>query len=121
MKKLLLFSLILIGCAKKTPEPEQPQQVTPITIAPKYVEIYINYGTVNNMASVKWSYEPEIDSSYATNNTYSRTIKNYTNSDSIIVFTNSGAMSYDNVTIYVNGVIKQQYIESQTAKVIKLN
>lgn len=121
MKKILLLSLILIGCAKQTPEPETTQSVNPIVVAPKYVEIFITYGGVNNFASVKWSYDPEIDSAYNSTSSYNRTIRNYTTSDSIIVFTNSGAMSNDNVTIYVNSVIKEQYIASQMAKVIKLN
>jgi len=120
MKKLLLLSLILLGCAKKTPEPETPQQVSPITLAPKNVEIYITYGGVNNFASVKWSYDPEIDSIYPSTNSYNRTIKNTTTSDSILVYTNSGTTSLDNVTVYVNGTIKEQYTGSQTVKVIKL-
>lgn len=120
MKKLLLLSLILFGCAKNSPEPEQPQTNTPTPAASKFVEIYVIHGSVNNFASVKWSYDPNIDSSYYTTNTLNRYIKNYTTSDSILIFTNSGATVNDNVTIYVNGVIKQQYIASQTAKVIKL-
>lgn len=120
MKKLLLLSLILVGCAKQSPEPEQPQQALPTPVASKYVEIFITYGSVNGYASVKWSYDPEIDSSYASTNSLNRTIKNNTTSDSIIVFTNSGAMVNDNVMVFVNGVIKQQYVASQTAKVIKL-
>ncbi len=120
MKKLLLLSLILLGCAKKTPEPETPQQVTPITVASKNVEIYITYGGVNNFASVKWSYDPEIDSSYMSSNSYNRTIRNTTTSDSILIFTTSGVGSFDNVMVVVNGTIKEQYTASQTAKVIKL-
>ncbi len=121
MKKLLLLSLILVGCAKQSPEPEQPQTITPTPIVSKFVEIYVIHGSVNNFASVKWSYDPLIDSGYANTNTLNRYIKNYTNSDSISIFTNSGAMINDNVTIYVNGIIKQQYTASQTVKVIKLN
>lgn len=120
MKKILLLSLILIGCTKKQPEPETIQQTTPLVVASKSVEIFITYGSVNNYASVKWSLDPEIDSSYATTNTLNRTIRNNTTSDSILIFTNSGSGSNDNVMVFVNGVIKQQYIASQTAKVIKL-
>lgn len=118
---VLVILLSLCRCAKQSQEPEQPQQVQPTVVASKYVEIFITYGSVNGYASVKWSYDPEIDSSYASNNSYNRTIKNNTISDSIIVFTNSGAMVNDNVMVFVNGVIKQQYTASQTAKVIKLN
>ena len=121
MKKLLLLSLILLGCAKNNQEPETIQQSQPTLVASKSVEIFITYGSVNGYASVKWSYDPEIDSFYNSNNTLNRTIRNNTTSDSIIVFTNSGSGSNDNVMIFVNGVIKQQYTASQTAKVIKLN
>ena len=120
MKKLLMLSLVLLGCAKNNPEPETIQQTTPLAVASKSVEIFITYGSVNNYASVKWSYDPEIDSSYSSTNTLNRTIRNTTLSDSILLFTNSGSGSNDNVMVFVNGVIKQQYTASQTAKVIKL-
>lgn len=125
MKKLLLLSLILLGCAKPQQiEPiELPAINTPIVVASKYVEIYITYGAVNNFCSVKWSYDPNIDSAYTTSNSNNRTIKNYTNSDSIFVYTTSQVANQqqpNTVMVVVNGVIKEQYTGTQVAKKIKL-
>ena len=120
-KTAVIFALILIGCSKKTQEPvPEPIIINNTAAVNKLVEIFITYGNVNGWASVKWSYVPEIDSSYNSNNTHNRTIKNTTSSDSIILFTNSGVNSYDNITVTVNGIIKYQYVSCQKEKVIKL-
>jgi len=126
MKKLLLLSIILLGCAKpKQIEPiELPAINTPIVVASKYVEIYITYGAVNNFCSVKWSYDPEIDSAYTSNNSLTRTIRNYTNSDSIYISTRSQVANIqqtNTVMVVVDGVIKEQYSGVQIDKKIKLN
>lgn len=126
MNKLILFSLILIGCAKpKQIEPiELPAINTPIVVASKYVEIYITYGAVNNFCSVKWSYDPDIDSVYTSNNSLTRTIRNYTNSDSIYISTRSQVANIqqtNTVMVVVDGVIKEQYSGIQMDKKIKLN
>lgn len=123
--KLLLFSLILIGCAKpKQPEPIQlPVINQPIIVTPKYVEIYITYGAVNNYCSIKWSYEPNIDSSYATTNTLNRTIRSYTTSDSIFINTRSqisNIQQSNTVMVVVDGVIKEQYSGVQIGKKVYL-
>lgn len=126
MKKLLLLSLILLGCAKPQQiEPiELPAINTPIVVASKYVEIYITYGAVNNFCSVKWSYDPDIDSVYTSNNSLTRTIRNYTNSDSIYISTRSQVANIqqtNTVMVVVDGVIKEQYSGIQMDKKIKLN
>lgn len=126
MKKLLLLSLILLGCAKPQQiEPiELPAINTPIVVASKYVEIYITYGAVNNFCSVKWSYDPDIDSAYTSNNSLTRTIRNYTNSDSIYISTRSQVANIqqtNTVMVVVCGVIKEQYSGIQMDKKIKLN
>lgn len=123
--KLILFSLILLGCAKpKTIEPIQSLVINqPIVIASKYVEIYITYGAVNNYCSVKWSYDPNIDSAYTSTNTLSKTIRNYTTSDSIYISTRSqiaNQQQSNTVMVVVDGVIKEQYSGIQIDKKVML-
>lgn len=125
MKKIILFSLILIGCAKtKQIEPcEQPIVNQQIVVDENYVEIFITYGSVNNFCSVKWSYTPNIDSSYTTSNSLNRTIRNYASSDSIYISTRSQVANQqqsNTVMVVVNGVIKEQYSGIQIDKKIKL-
>lgn len=123
---ILVMLLSLFRCAKPQQiEPiELPAINQPIVVASKYVEIYITYGAVNNFCSVKWSYDPEIDSAYTSNNSLTRTIRNYTNSDSIYISTRSQVANIqqtNTVMVVVDGVIKEQYSGVQIDKKIKLN
>lgn len=123
---LAITIIFLFSCNKKntiTPL-NSIEQVNQIIDSRKFVEIYVTYGGVNNFCSVKWAYNPDVDSGYVSTNTNNRTIKNYTNSDSILVYTNSydfGEIRSNTVTVYVNGRIKEQYSGMQVVKTIKLN
>lgn len=125
--KYLILLILFVGCQKKSTAPSSTAQIpvvnTPTVPTSKYVEIYITYGAVNNFCSVKWSYDPNIDSAYTTSNSVNRTIRNYTNSDSIFVYTTSQVANQqqpNTVMVVVNGVIKEQYTGTQVAKKIKL-
>ena len=125
MKKLILLPLILLGCSK--PKINEPIESTiinqPIVVTSRYVEIYITYGAINNFCSIKWSYDPNIDSTYTSTNTLSKTIRNYTNSDSIYINTSSqisNQQQSNTVMVVVNGVIKEQYNGIQINKKVIL-
>lgn len=124
MKKLLILPLFLFACNKKTNV--QPATTTqPIVVAPvsRHVELFITYGAVNNFCSVKWSFDPNIDSSYATNNTVNRYISNYTTSDSILVYTSSHLSNAtpNTVLVQVDGVVRYQWTGVNIDKTIKIN
>lgn len=120
MKKILLTSfaiVALLSSCKKT-ETTTP---TPIAVAPtptsnlKTVMVVINKGGLVQFTNIRWSYTPDVDSSYNSNfNGYIRTYINTTESDSLFIYSSSRHSSSepqvsDQITIYVNGVFKQSY------------
>lgn len=123
MKKLLILPFILFACNKKTTV--QPATTQPIVVAPvaKHVQIFVTFGAINNFCSVKWSFDPNIDSSYTGNNTYSCNISNYTTSDSILIYTHShvgNTNASNTVLVQVDGVVKYQWSGINIDKTIKL-
>ena len=129
MKKVTLFvslAFLSISCSKKDaiePINNTTTQHTPLASNRKFVEIYITYGGVNNFCSVKWAYNPDIDSGYTSTNTNSRDVKCYTESDSIHIYTNSyayGQQQSNTVLVVVDGIVKTQYSGIQQERLIKL-
>lgn len=122
MKKLLILPFILFACNKKTTV--QPTTTQPIVVSPvaKHVQIFVTFGAINNFCSVKWSFDPNIDSSYTGNNTYSCNISNYTTSDSILIYTTSHLSNHvsNTVLVQVDGVVKYQWTGIDIDKTIKL-
>lgn len=121
MKKLILLPLILFGCSK--PNTIDPiQQSNTLVSTSKKVDIFIIFGSLNSNASVKWNYNPNIDSTYNTNNITNYKITNYTESDSIFIYTNSHNVNQtsNDVTVLVNGIVKEHYAGIGIAKKIYL-
>lgn len=121
MKSIIIFTIValLSSCNKKTTNP------TPQTTGfSKNVKIDVYFaGTYNNM-SVKWSFNPNIDSVYSQMTQHYKTVINNTTSDSILIYTGSSTpgvgTQYCTVTVYVDGVQKTQYQGLSINKTIKL-
>lgn len=127
MKKILStigIVALLSSCKKTTTTP------TTTTVAPtptsnlKTVSVVITKGGVTHFTSIKWSYSPNIDSSYNTSgSSASYAFNNTTLSDSIYVYSSSHTayQCNDIITIYVNGAFKQTYSGVGTFRKIYLN
>lgn len=123
MKKILLTSfaiVALMSSCKKT------KSIEPTALASgsnsKQVEIVVDYGGNSQICSVKWYWNPDVDSLYKNNN--AKVIRYTTTSDSINIYTRSdmmGSLVSDKVTIYVNGLFKTSYTGVQAIRKIYLN
>jgi len=117
MKKILTTIAIvaLMSSCKKTET--APSTVAPTPTIPsniKNVTVVINKGGLKQFTNIKWSYSPDVDSSYNSyNNGYVRTYSNTTTSDSIFIYSSShnfvNDQTSDQVSVYVNGVLKTTY------------
>ena len=120
MKKILLtsFAIVALMSSCKKTETTTPTTVAPTPTIPsniKNVTVVINKGGLNQFTNIRWSYTPSVDSNYNSyNNGFIRTYSNTTTSDSIFIYSSSRHLSFpdqvsDQVSVYVNGVLKTTY------------
>jgi hypothetical protein len=119
MKKILLtsFAIVALMSSCKKTETSTPTTVAPTPTIPsniKNVTVVINKGGLKQFTNIRWSYSPDVDSSYNSyNNGYVRTYSNTTTSDSIFIYSSShnfvNDQTSDQVSVYVNGVLKTTY------------
>lgn len=122
MKSIITFAIValLSSCNNKKTTIQPTQQ----SGNSKNVKIDVYFaGTYNNM-SVKWSFNPNVDSVYSQMTQHYKTVINNTTSDSILIYTGSSTpgvgTQYCTVTVYVDGVQKTQYQGLSINKTIKL-
>lgn len=129
MKKIIsiLAIVALMSSCKKTETTPTTLVAGPPPINLKTVKVVINKGGLDQFTNITWSWNPWVDSAYhSSNNGYIRTYINTTLSDSLRIYSNSFAGPStipltDQITIYVNGVLKTTYSGINTSRKVYLN
>jgi hypothetical protein len=124
----ILAIVALMSSCKKTETTPTTLVAGPPPINLKTVKVVINKGGLDQFTNITWSWDPYVDSAYhSSNNGYIRTYINTTSSDSIHIYSESNPLgpstfpSTDQITVYVNGVLKTTYSGMHIAKKVYLN